>query len=141
MIFGCVSWALGTLYTKYRSAKVENVYAFGSSAWQMLFASAAFWVGSAVTGDVRTNLSLVPASSWWSLGYLIVFGSILAYTAYVWLLKVRPATEVATHTYVNPLIAVFLGVTLGDEKVTIVQIAGLLVILSSVMLINRKRGG
>lgn len=139
MIVGCVSWALGTLYTKYRSGQSENVYAFAGSAWQMLFASAAFWIGSVITGDIRTDLSAVPAASWWSLGYLIIFGSILAYTAYVWLLKVRPATEVATHAYVNPLIAVFLGVTFAREEVTWVQIAGLIVILLSVVLVSKRK--
>lgn len=139
MIIGCVSWALGTLYTKYRSGKSEEVYAFAGSAWQMLFASAAFWIGSLVTGDMRTDLSSVPAASWWSLGYLVIFGSILAYSAYIWLLKVRPATEVATHAYVNPLIAVFLGVTFAHEKVTWVQIAGLVVILLSVVLVSKRK--
>lgn len=139
LIFGCISWALGTLYAKYRSSKEENVYAFAGSAWQMLFASAAFWICSFVSGDIHTDLTLVPLSSWLSLIYLIIFGSILAYTAYVWLLKVRPATEVATHAYVNPFIAVFLGVTFGHENVTIVQIAGLIVILISVMMIGIKR--
>lgn len=139
LVFGCISWALGTLYTKYRSGRVEQVYAFAGSAWQMLFASGAFWIGTLVTGDIRTDLSLLPSSSWWSLAYLVVFGSILAYTAYVWLLNVRPATQVATHAYVNPLIAVFLGVTFGREQVSPVQIAGLAVILLSVMLINRRR--
>lgn len=139
MIIGCVSWALGTLYTKYRSGKSEEVYAFAGSAWQMLFASAAFWIGSLVTGDMRTHLPAVPAASWWSLGYLVIFGSILAYSAYIWLLKVRPATEVATHAYVNPLIAVFLGVTFAHEKVTWVQIAGLVVILLSVVLVSKRK--
>ena len=139
LIFGCISWALGTLYTKYRSGKVEQVYAFAGSAWQMLFASAAFWLCSVATGNLNTDFSLVPSASWWALVYLIIFGSILAYTAYVWLLKIRPATEVATHAYVNPLIAVFLGVTFGQEKVSFIQIAGLVVILLSVMLVNKKR--
>lgn len=139
MILGCISWALGTLYTKYRTDRAEKVYAFGGSAWQMLFAGAAFWICSVATGDIRTDLSSVPAASWHSLGYLIVFGSVLAYTAYVWLLKVRPATEVATHAYVNPLVAVLLGVTLGQESVSLVQIAGLGVILLSVMLVGRKK--
>lgn len=139
MIVGCVSWSLGTLYTKYRSGTSEQVYAFAGSAWQMLFASAAFWIGSLITGDIRTDLSAVPATSWWSLGYLIIFGSILAYTAYVWLLKVRPATEVATHAYVNPLIAVFLGVTFAQEEVTWVQIAGLIIILLSVVLVSKRK--
>lgn len=139
LLIGCISWALGTLYAKYRSSGEEEVNAFAGSAWQMLFASAAFWICAIINGDVvNTNLHAVPVTSWMSLVYLIVFGSIMAYSAYVWLLKVRPATEVATHAYVNPFVAVFLGMTLGKEDVTWIQLVGLVVILLSVMLINRK---
>lgn len=139
LIFGCISWALGTLYAKYRSSGEEEVNAFAGSAWQMIFAAGMFWLCAAVSGDItNTDLNAVPASSWLSLVYLIVFGSIMAYSAYIWLLKVRPATEVATHAYVNPFVAVFIGVTLGKEHVTWIQIAGLIIILLSVMLTQRK---
>lgn len=141
LLVGCISWALGTLYAKYRSSGEEGVNAFAGSAWQMLFASAAFWICAIITGDVvNTDLNAVPATSWLSLAYLIIFGSIMAYSAYVWLLKVRPATEVATHAYVNPFVAVFLGMFLGNEEVTWIQIAGLIVILLSVTLVSRKDG-
>ncbi len=137
LIAGCISWALGTLYAKYRSSGAEQMMAFGGSAWQMLFAGAAFWVCALVGGDiVKTDFGAVPAVSWFSLAYLIIFGSILAYSAYVWLLKVRPATEVATHAYVNPLVAVIFGVMLGGENVTWMQLAGLAVILASVGLVT-----
>jgi len=139
LVFGCISWALGTLYAKYRSSGEEEVNAFAGSAWQMLFAGAMFWICAFACGDVvNTDLSIVPVSSWLSLIYLILFGSIMAYSAYVWLLKIRPATEVATHAYVNPFVAVFIGVTLGKEHVTWFQIVGLVIILLSVMLIQKK---
>ena len=140
LIFGCISWALGSLYAKYRSSGEEEVNAFAGSAWQMLFASGTFWICSITLGDVtNTDFAAVPAYVWYSLTYLIVFGSILAYSAYVWLLKVRPATEVGTHAYVNPFIAVFIGVTFGREHVTYIQMVGLLIILLSVMLISRRK--
>jgi len=139
LIFGCISWALGTLYAKYRSSGAEEVNAFAGSAWQMLFASGMFWLCSFIFGDIHTDLTQVSVSAWLSLAYLIVFGSILAYSSYVWLLKVRPATEVATHAYVNPFIAVFFGRTFGREHITFVQILGLVVILFSVMLVSRKK--
>lgn len=140
LIFGCISWALGTLYAKYRSSGEEEVNAFAGSAWQMLFAGAMFWLCATVSGDVVCiDFGTVSLSSWLSLIYLIVFGSIMAYSAYVWLLKVRPATEVGTHAYVNPFVAVFVGVTLGKENVTWVQIIGLVIILLSVLLITRQK--
>lgn len=140
LFFGCISWALGTLYAKYHSCSEEEVNAFAGSAWQMLFASAMFWLCAAGSGNItHTDWNAVPASSWLSLIYLIIFGSIMAYSAYVWLLKVRPATEVGTHAYVNPFIAVFIGVTFGKEHVTWIQIVGLIIILFSVMLIQRRK--
>ena len=87
----------------------------------------------------EADLSTVLSTSWFSLLYLISFGSLLAYSAYVWLLKVRPGAEVGTHAYVNPFITVLLGVFLGNEQVTFIQLSGWLVILLGVMLISRKR--
>lgn len=139
LVFGCVSWASGTLYAKYRSSREEKVNAFAGSAWQMLFAGGMFWICSLFNKDLaNVSLSGVSLAGWLSLVYLILFGSLLAYSAYVWLLKIRPAAEVGTHAYVNPFIAVLLGVFIGSEKVTFIQIAGLLLILIGVMLIGRK---
>jgi drug/metabolite transporter (DMT)-like permease len=70
------------------------------------------------------------------LSYLIVFGSIIAFSAYVWLLQMRPATQVSTYAYVNPLVAVLLGVFIGSEQVGWREITGLVVILGGVLLIN-----
>jgi drug/metabolite transporter (DMT)-like permease len=140
LLFGCISWALGTLYAKYRSSGEEEVNAFAGSAWQMLFAALTFWICAIFGGDLRnTDPDLVPLSALLSLFYLIIFGSLFAYTAYIWLLKVRPATEVGTHAYVNPFIAVFFGRVFGKEDITWIQILGLLLILSSVMLISRRK--
>lgn len=139
LVFGCISWALGLLYAKYRSSQEEEVNAFAGSAWQMLIASVMFWLCAVVRGELpETDFSRVSANSWFSLAYLIVFGSLLAYSAYVWLLKIRPATEVGTYAYVNPFIAVLLGVFLGDEQVRFVQITGLFIILLGVMMIGRQ---
>ena len=139
LIFGCISWSLGTLYAKYRSSCEEEVNGFAGSAWQMLFAGAMFWLCSIMKGEIaEVDFHTVSFSGWLSLAYLIVFGSLLAYSAYVWLLKVRPAAEVGTHAYVNPFIAVLLGVWIGNEQVTLIQISGLFIILLGVMLTSKK---
>lgn len=140
LLIGCISWSLGTLYTKYRASTEEAVNEFAGAAWQMLFAGILFWICSLASGDLRdVTLSKIPFQSWLSLAYLIVFGSILAYSAYIWLLKIRPATEVATHAYVNPLIAVLLGTLLGGEHITGIQILGLTIILLSITLIRKRK--
>ncbi len=137
LVGGCISWALGTLYAKYRSSSEEEVYAFAGSAWQMIFAGLMFWLCTFSFGEYADlDIGMIPRQAWLSLAYLIVFGSLLAYSAYVWLLKVRPATEVATHAYVNPVVAVIIGAGLGGENVTGMQLFGLAVILISVMLVD-----
>lgn len=137
LIGGCISWSLGTLYTKYRSSEAEGTHAFAGAAWQMIFASMMFWICSFVSGDYsRLNIASVQTSVWFSLVYLIILGSLLAYTAYVWLLKVRPASEVATHAYVNPVVAVIIGTCMGHEHVTAMQLVGLTVIVTSVILVE-----
>ena len=142
LVGGCVSWACGTLYSKYGSSAEEEVGGLAGAAWQMVSASVVFDLCAGVTdGFADVDLPSVSMSTWLSLAYLIIFGSLMAYTAYVWLLKVRPASEVATHAYVNPVVAVVLGAGLGGERVTAVQLAGLAVILLSLALVNRKRQG
>ena len=142
LVGGCVSWACGTLYSKYGSSAEEEVGGLAGAAWQLVSASVVFGLCAGVTdGFADVDLPFVSMSTWLSLAYLIIFGSLMAYTAYVWLLKVRPASEVATHAYVNPVVAVVLGAGLGGERVTAVQLAGLAVILLSLALVNRKRQG
>lgn len=139
LIGGCISWACGTLYSKYHIRDNGDEGGLASSAWQMLGAGIVFALCAGLSGDFsRLQLSAVSSVSWLSLSYLIVFGSMMAYTAYIWLLRVRPATEVATHAYVNPVVAVVIGAGLGHENVTLIQISGLAVILISVMMVNRK---
>lgn len=140
LVGGCISWACGTLYSKYRSSAEEETNGFAGSAWQMLSASVVFSICAAISGDfTTTDMATISMTSWLSLAYLITFGSLLAYSAYVWLLKVRPASEVATHAYVNPVVAVALGAGIGGEHVTAVQIAGLAVILASVMMVSMRK--
>lgn len=139
LIGGCISWACGTLYSKYHIRDNGDEGGLASSAWQMLGAGIVFALCAGLSGDFsRLQLSAVSSVSWLSLSYLIVFGSMMAYTAYIWLLRVRPATEVATHAYVNPVVAIVIGAGLGHEDVTLIQFSGLAVILISVMMVNRK---
>ena len=137
----CVSWACGTLYSKYRASAEEEVNGFAGSAWQMLWASLVFALCSVFTGSFsHFRVSEVSLTSWLSLACIVSFGSLMAYSSYVWLLKVRPAAGVATHAYVNPVVSVILGVGLGHEHVSALQALGLAVILVGVTLFNAKKG-
>jgi drug/metabolite transporter (DMT)-like permease len=133
VIIGSISWAAGSLYSKYKSSGS----AITSTAWQMMAAGIAFLPGSLLTNEWNGfEWSQVSTGSWLSVMYLIFFGSLAGYSAYVWLLQVRPVTQVSTYAYVNPVVAVLLGVLFAGEHMSLLQIGGLAVILTSVLLIN-----
>jgi drug/metabolite transporter (DMT)-like permease len=134
LVIASVSWAAGSLYSKYKAAGNPNAL---NAGWQMMVAGIAFVICSAVSGEFgHFHPAAVPVSAWLSIGYLVTLGSLLGYSAFTWLLQVRPATQVSTHAYVNPVVAVLLGVFFGGERLTTIQFAGLVVILLSVLLIN-----
>jgi len=97
----------------------------------------AFVPGILITNEPdKFSFNEVQPFAWVSIIYLITIGSIAAYSAYVWLLANRPATQVSTYAYVNPVVAVLLGVLFGGETITILPVIGLAVILGSVLLLN-----
>ena len=137
LIIGSMSWVVGSLYAKYKkTGSPANV----NTGWQMFFAGIYFFAGAGITGEYKSfQFSMVPAEAWFSLSYLVVFGSILAYSCFVWLMEVRSPAQVSTYAYVNPVVAVLLGVFLAGEQVNSLQISGLFVILVSVLLINMNK--
>ena len=136
MLISPIAWCAGSLFSKRSSDAPARV----NSSWQMIIAGLAFIPASFIHHEYNDfHLSQVSAQAWMALGYLIVFGSIAAFSAYVWLLSVKTATQVSTHSYVNPMIAVLLGVMFANEHVTMLQLFGLFVILFSLLLINLKK--
>jgi drug/metabolite transporter (DMT)-like permease len=137
LIIGSMSWVVGSLYAKYRKTQAPaNV----NTSWQMFFAGIYFLAGAAFTGEYKTfHFGSVSADAWFSLFYLVIFGSILAYSCFVWLMEVRSPAQVSTYAYVNPVVAVLLGVFIAAEHVSMLQVTGLMVILISVLLINLNK--
>jgi drug/metabolite transporter (DMT)-like permease len=133
VLVGCISWAGGSIYSKYHSTGS----ALANTTIQMLVAGFIFLPGSFIAGEWdQFSFAAVSNGAWFSLAYLIAFGSILAFSAYVWLLQVRSSTQVSTYAYVNPVVAVLLGVFFANEEMSFWQLLGLGVILGSVLLIN-----
>ena len=134
LVLGTISWSAGSLYSKHHPASVS---ASVNTAWQMIAAGIVYIPVSLLHGEYNhLDLHNIHTQSWMALLYLIIFGSIAAFSAYVWLLQVRPATQVSTYAYVNPVIAVILGVVFAGESISFWQLAGLFTILGSVLLIN-----
>ncbi|WP_420148388.1 EamA family transporter [Spirosoma sp.] len=137
LVVGAMSWSSGSLYAKHNPSEGSATV---NVAWQMIIASLVFLPGSLLNHEFDTiQWSQISVQAWLALAYLVLFGSIIAYSAYVWLLQVRPATQVSTYAYVNPVIAVILGMVFAHESVSALQIIGLVVILGSVLLINLSK--
>ncbi|HEY8929281.1 MAG TPA: EamA family transporter [Mucilaginibacter sp.] len=134
LLLGPIAWCAGSLYSKNKNS---NSPARVNTAWQMLIGGMAFIPASFARHEFTGfSFQQVPAQAWMAMIYLVIFGSIAAYSAYIWLLQVRPATQVSTHSYVNPVIAVLLGVMFAAEHISALQMGGLVIILLSVLLIN-----
>ncbi|MGN8067700.1 EamA family transporter [Mucilaginibacter sp. SG564] len=139
LLAGPIAWSAGSLVSKKRGSDAP---ARVNTSWQMIISGLAFIPASLFGHELGSfHLASVPLQSWLAIVYLIFFGSIAAFSAYVWLLKVRPATEVSTHSYVNPVIAVLLGILFAHENISVLQIFGLIVILISVLLVNMAKYG
>ena len=133
IVTGSISWCVGSLYSKYNASGNTMV----GAAWQMIFAAVSFLVLAAFTGEIsHFHFHEVHLRAWLSLIYLIIMGSLAGYSAYIWLLQVRPATQVSTNAYVNPVVAVLLGVFFGGETINLLQTVALVIILLSVFIIN-----
>lgn len=129
-----ISWAGGSLYSKHAPGTASP---WMNAATQMLSGGAGLLVVGLLFGEpLRTDWSAISARSLYALGYLVVFGSWIAFSAYVWLLQVSTPSRVSTYAYVNPVIAVFLGWALLGEQVTSRMFFGMLVIVAGVIIIT-----
>jgi len=135
VLVGAVSWSYGIIYS--RRSKLSGSPLL-LSALSLLAGAVMLLTTAGLLGEVKEfSPASVTIKSWVGLGYLIVFGSIIAFTAYNWLLEHYSPTLVATHTYVNPVVAVLLGWLLAGEVISLkVGLAAALVI-GAVVLVDR----
>ncbi|HEV2236580.1 MAG TPA: EamA family transporter [Ktedonobacterales bacterium] len=129
-----ICWAIGSLYSR---GKVMHSDPIMATATEMLGGGALLLVAATVTGEWGTlHLAAISTRSWLAVAYLIVFGSLVGFTCYTWLLRNTPASVAATYAYVNPLVAVFLGWALIGEPVTARTLLAALVIITGVVIIT-----
>jgi drug/metabolite transporter (DMT)-like permease len=134
MIVGAsISWSIGTFVSKRLDLPHDPL---ASTGVQMLFGGVALLATGALTGET-VQPEHYSFESLLSLGYLILFGSVLAYTAYTWVLIHASVSRVSTYAYVNPVVAVFLGWLLLHETVDLTMIIGAAVIIASVWIVIR----
>jgi drug/metabolite transporter (DMT)-like permease len=134
VLFGTFIWATGTIYM--RNVKMPDSPLL-SSSMQMLTGGASLILTATLVGESRNfHFAAVSATSWLALGYLILFGSIIAFTAYTWLHMVAPPSRVATYAYVNPVVAVLLGWAIASEPINLYTWIAMIGILAGVALVN-----
>ena len=134
LVLASLCWASGSLYAKRATSTLSPLVATG---WEMLFAGIILSLIAAGAGEFTR---FAPSrASWLALAYLVVFGSCVAFSAYIWLLRHVAAAKVTTYAYVNPVIAVVLGCTFLDEPFTASMAIGTPIIVAAVALVITAR--
>lgn len=137
VLLSAILWAFGSLCTsRLPLPKSKSM----SAAIQMVVGGLLLFVPATISGEFsRVTWSQIGMRSLLSLGYLILMASLLAFTAYVWLMQHESMSKIATYGYVNPVIAVILGYFLGGEPITKQTLAGTTLVLVSVFTVISKR--
>ena len=136
VIAGAFSWALGSMYGLRATTPKSSALTAGM---QMLSGGLVLTVVGTLKGEWTSfSIADISANSWFALAYLIIFGSLIGFTAYSWLLKNAQPAKVATYAYVNPVIAVFLGWLIAGEFFTMQMLVGAGIIVGSVALITSQ---
>ncbi len=132
-----VTWSLGSLCSQ-RARRLDPPLL--NTALQMLSGGGLMFAAGLLFGEAgRFDPSAVSTRSWLSFAYLVTFGSLLAFTTYMWLLRVARPSVISTYAYVNPLVAVILGAAIGGETLTTNVGLATVLILSAVALIALRR--
>ncbi|MEJ7784785.1 MAG: EamA family transporter [Solirubrobacteraceae bacterium] len=140
LVVAAISWASGSFVSQRVSMPADPLV---STAWQMLAGGLVLTVAAAPAGEFgELDVGAFSAESLWALGFLIVIGSLVAYSAYSWLLQNAPISKVATYAYVNPMVAVLLGWLILDEHIPPMMLVASAVIVVAVAAIvrNEARG-
>jgi drug/metabolite transporter (DMT)-like permease len=137
LIIGSLSWAVASVLSRVLPLPESKVMSSGA---QMLTGGLLLAVVAAVAGEFRNfHPVAVSRGAWFALAYLIVAGSIIGYTAYVWLIHHESPTKVGTYAYVNPVVAVVLGYFLGGETLGLRTVVGTVCVLVSVVVITTAK--
>lgn len=137
LILASMSWSFASVLTRRLPLPPSKVMSSGA---QMVAGGVLLTLAAGALGEIRAfHPSAVSRGAWFSLLYLIVFGSIIGFTAYVWLIHHESPTKVGTYAYVNPVVAVLIGYFLGGEALGARTILGTLCVLVSVVVITTTR--
>lgn len=127
------SWAFGTLYTKTQAAKFNPYFSLGL---QMLISGTVIYTVASFSGNT-VPFGRIPWQGWTVIAYLVLFGSVLSFIAYLYALQHLPTEQASLYAYINPVVALFTGALLFGEKLSLTIVIGVLITLFGVRLVNR----
>lgn len=127
------TWAFATLYTKKQALNFNPYFSLGL---QMIISGIVLYTFSASSGRA-VPITAIPWQSWAAIGYLVLFGSLIAFICYLYALQNLPTEQVSIYAYVNPMVAVLCGWLIFNEKVTIYITIGGLITLLGIYLVNK----
>jgi drug/metabolite transporter (DMT)-like permease len=137
LVLASISWASGAIFSRHHTAAGSALLPV---ARQMIVAGAALVLAGCCEGDLaRLHLASVHTPAWLGFAYLVFIGSLGGYPIYIWLMRACPPAKAATVPYVNLIVAVFLGWSLGHETITPRLLVGTAIVLSSVAIVLRTR--
>jgi drug/metabolite transporter (DMT)-like permease len=133
-VLGSLSWSWGSLWS--RRARLPSSPMMSTAVGLVAAGVAALLVALALGDLQRWNAAATSPGAWWALAYLAAFGSVLGFSAYLYLLRHHPPSVVATYAFVNPIVAMFLGFLFGGESLSPRTLAAAAVVLAAVLLIT-----
>lgn len=137
LLIASLSWSIGSLYSKRSNMPKSSFY---SVAFQMLIGGSLLLIFSIILGEYKLfNPSLITEQSLYAMFYLIVFGSIIGYSAYIYLLKTVNPTLASTNAFINPVVALILGWSLANEVLSPQALIASILIISAVVIITLSK--
>jgi drug/metabolite transporter (DMT)-like permease len=137
LLVAALSWSLGSIYSRHADLPSSSLLGTGM---EMLAGGVGLYLAGTIADEWKSLvISNIALRSWLGLAFLVIFGSMIAFSCYAWLLRAAPVSLVSTYAYINPLVAILLGSLFAQEVLTARILIAALVIVGSVVLVNLSR--
>jgi drug/metabolite transporter (DMT)-like permease len=133
-LIATVTWAFATLYTKEKAASFNPYFSLGL---QMLVSSAVLFLGTTLAGTT-VSITEIPTNAWLSIGYLVIIGSVFTFVAYIYALQNLPTELNSIYVYINPIVALIIGVIYNNEPFSVLLLSGGFITLIGLYLVNKS---
>ncbi|AWG20700.1 drug/metabolite-transporting permease [Flavobacterium faecale] len=133
-IIATITWSFGTLYAKKKASSYSPYFSLG---FQMFISSLLLFTYNGITGTT-VNITEIPTITWFAIGYLVIIGSLVTFTIFIYTVQKLPPEISSIYVYINPVVAILLGSVLFDEPLTLSIAMGGAVTLSGLFIVNKS---